>query len=128
MLPVTVGTPRTIVVTNLPSRPANNTSDKAPAAKTPGAFGRLKQDKLSWPVWLAIAYAGVVLPVLCHGSTWSEAPEAPEWQSGDLSDKIGFVLGGSAGYPLYPLMLYPIICLLLLLFLKTLHRGKLWSI
>jgi hypothetical protein len=78
-------------------------------------LGRLKQDKLSWPVWLAIGYAGIALPLVCHASTFSEPPEHPQWQSGDLHDQVGFVLSGTVGFAFYPLILYPITCLALLL-------------
>ena len=117
-------------MTNSPLTPINSTSEPEPDSR-PGALrrlwrrwrtgelasaGRLKQDRLSWPVWLAIAYAGVVLPVLCHGSTWFDDPNTPAWQSGNLDDQVGFVLNASAGFVLYPLMLYPLISLSLLLF------------
>lgn len=112
-------------MTNSPSTLINNTSDDAPPDKRPGIVRRLQQDTLSWPVWLAIAYAGLVLPVLCHAMTFSSAPyPPPRWQSGDLRDQIGFVLSGSAGIVLYPLMLYPMVCLTLLLFREERFAGN----
>jgi hypothetical protein len=112
-------------VTNSPSRPANSTSDKVPPAEAPGAFRRLKQDKLSWPVWLVIGYAGVALPILWHLATWSESPFPPDWQSGELYYKVAFTLSGSAGFVLYPLMLYPIVSLALLLYREARFANNL---
>ncbi|MBP88430.1 MAG: hypothetical protein CMJ64_17235 [Planctomycetaceae bacterium] len=103
-------------MTNSPSKPARDTGEEALRSKATQALQRLKQDKLSWPVWLAIGYAGVVLPVLCHLATTSDPPRTPRWQSGDLDDQLGFVLSGLAGFVLYPLMAYPILSLSLLLF------------
>lgn len=76
-----------------------------------------RRDRLSWPVWLAFAYAGVVLPVICHAMTVTEPPSIglERWQTGNLHDQLAFVLSGSAGYAFYPLMLLPMTCLALLL-------------
>jgi hypothetical protein len=81
---------------------------------------RLREGQLSWPVRLALLYAGVLLPVLCHLQTFDAPPDAPKWQSGAFEDKLAFTLSGRAGYVFYPLMLYPMICLTMLLFRE--HR------
>ena len=54
---------------------------------------------------------GVVVPIFCHLLTIKDPPQAPEWQSGELSDKLGFVLSGPCGWPMYPLLGFAIYCL-----------------
>ncbi len=76
----------------------------------------LRENKLSWPVRLAFLYAGVALPIICHLMTIDEPPDAANWQSGSLDDKLSFTLSGRVGFVFYPLMLYPITCLSMLLF------------
>lgn len=49
--------------------PTNSISDPAERLLRP-----LREHRLSWPVWLAFAYAGVVLPVICHAMTVAEPP------------------------------------------------------
>lgn len=101
-------------MTNSPSKPASSIAKETSSPVAP-AIQRLKQENLSWSVWLAIGYAGVILPVSCHLVTSSEPPDVPSWQSGKLHDKLGYVLSGKAGYVLYPLLFYPVVCLSLLL-------------
>jgi hypothetical protein len=48
--------------------------------------------------------------------TIQEPPDAPSWQSGALDDKLSFTLSGPVGFVFYPLMLYSIVSLSLLLF------------
>jgi hypothetical protein len=76
----------------------------------------LQTSRLSWPVRLALLYAGVVVPVLSHMIAFHESPDAADWQSGSLDDKLSFTLSAPASIPFYPLMLYPMVCLVLLLF------------
>ena len=81
---------------------------------------------LRWPVRLATFYVGVALPLICHLITidpnWHWAP--PRWQSGALSDKLGFVLSFSCGWPVLPFLAIPMICLALVIF----HESKFASI
>ena len=70
----------------------------------------------SVPVQIAAWYAGVLLPILCLMFTFAASPDEATWQSGLLGDKLSFTLSGRVGFPLYPLLAYPICCLLLLLF------------
>ena len=76
----------------------------------------LQQSDLMWPVRLAFLYAGIILPVICHAMTVDNPPDAPTWQSGLLKDKLSFTLSGPVGFVFYPLMVYPMFSLTLLLF------------
>lgn len=87
-------------------------------------LGQLQQSHLYWPVRLAFLYAGVVVPVMCHAMTVGGPPDAADWQSGSLDDKLSFALSGKAGFVFYPLMLYPMICLTLLLFREARFAEK----
>lgn len=111
-------------MTNSPSKPISDTSDEAAPSGKLDAFRRLKQDKLSWLVWLAIGYAGAAIPFFCHVSTLAGAPDAPSWQSGDLHDQIGFVLGAPSSLMLYPMMVYSIVSLSLLLWREERFAGN----
>jgi len=73
---------------------------------------------------LAFFYAGVVLPVVCHAMTFDEPPDAATWQSGALEDKLSFTLSGKVGFVFYPLMLYPMICLTVLLSREASNATK----
>lgn len=85
---------------------------------------QLQQSNLYWPVRLAFLYAGVVVPVMCHAMTVSSPPDAATWQSGAMDDKLSFALSGRAGFVFYPLMLYPMVCLTLLLFREARFAEK----
>ncbi len=88
---------------------------------------QLQQSHLYWPVRLAFLYAGVVVPIMCHAMTADSPPDAATWQSGALDDKLSFALSGRAGFVFYPLMLYPMVCLTLLLFREARFAEK-WSV
>lgn len=85
---------------------------------------QLQQSELYWPVRLAFLYAGVFVPVMCHAMTVSSPPDAATWQSGAIDDKLSFALSGRAGFVFYPLMLYPMVCLTLLLFRESRFAEK----
>ena len=63
------------------------------------------------PMCIVIWTFGIVVPIICHLITIEDPPQTPEWQSGRLSDKLGFVLSGKCGWPMYPLLGFPIFCL-----------------
>jgi len=88
---------------------------------------QLQQSNLSWPVRLAFLYAGVVLPVICHAMTVNDSPLAPSWQSGSMDDKLSFALSGRVGFVFYPLMLYPMVALTLLLFREA-RFAETWGV
>lgn len=85
---------------------------------------QLRQTHLYWPVRLALLYAGVVVPVMCHTMTVGSPPDAATWQSGALDDQLSFALSGRVGFVFYPLMLYPMVCLTLLLFREARFAEK----
>ena len=88
---------------------------------------QLQQSHLYWPVRLAFLYAGVVVPVMCHAMTVDSPPDAADWQSGSLDDKLSFALSGRVGFVFYPLMLYPMVSLTLLLFREARFAEK-WGV
>lgn len=55
-------------------------------------------------------YAGVLVPLVSFGFTFAGFPLGPEWQSGKLADYIKLMLHAQAAWPLFPLLLYSIIC------------------
>lgn len=79
-------------------------------------WAAIRESRIRWPVFLALLYAGVILPIICHSLTLKESPDAATWQSGSLHHKLSFVLSARVGFPCYPFMVYPIICLILVLF------------
>jgi len=88
---------------------------------------QLQQSHLYWPVRLAFLYAGVLLPIMCHAMAADSPPDAADWQSGSLDDKLSFTLSGRAGFVFYPLMLYPMVSLTLLLFREARFAEK-WGV
>ena len=65
----------------------------------------------SIPTLFVIFMFGVVGPVVCHLITLLGAPDEPEWQSGNLDDKLGFLLACKCGWPMFPLLGFSIFCL-----------------
>ena len=55
--------------------------------------------------------AGVVIPAACFLIGF---PERPYWQSGDHCDYAQLLLGRLGCVPLYPFLLYSMVCLTLL--------------
>ena len=96
----------------------------SPAESTPAdlprkrwfSLRRLQRGDLMWPVRLAFLYAGVILPFICHLMTVQSPPDAASYRSGSLDDKLSFTLSGPVGSVFYPLMVYPMFSLTLLLF------------
>ena len=71
-----------------------------------------------------LVYVTVVIPVMSFAMTWNELPEPPEWQSGDLYAWLSFFLMGRIAYVFFPLLIYAVVCLLLVLFQRQ-RFGKL---
>ena len=72
--------------------------------------------KPSWWVRLAVVYAGIALPIICHVMTLDDPPDAARYQSGALHDKLSFTLSVEVGFPLFPFLLFPMVCLALLIY------------
>lgn len=65
---------------------------------------------------MVFVYAGVFLPVTCFLITRRGPVEGPDWQSGNLHDYFAFLLSGQTAYVFYPLLVYAMASLWLVLF------------
>ena len=65
---------------------------------------------------LLILYCTIVVPIMAFGVSWETSFFEPAWRSPDLYAHLTFMLSARAGYPLFPLLLYSIVCLTLVLF------------
>jgi|GEM_PF-693439 len=70
---------------------------------------------LSWPAWLALVYAGLVLPAICFLMTVRQSPDPPRWQSHQLRDYAWLLLSGPVHFVFYPFLLYAMVSLALIL-------------
>ena len=52
-------------------------------------------------VRIGLGFYGILLPIACNLIALGGLPEQPEWQSGEFSDKLGFVLQGQCGWPIF---------------------------
>ncbi|HYW80902.1 MAG TPA: DUF6688 family protein [Thermoguttaceae bacterium] len=87
-------------------------SDMQPEEERIPTLGPIDPPRLLWsrPVRTLLIMAGVVLPVICFVIGF---PEAPDWQSGSLSDYAKLLLRRPSYAPLYPFLLYSMVCLTL---------------
>ena len=71
---------------------------------------------------------GIVLPIVCHAITISKPPTIGGrlWQSGEIEEKLVFVLSGPSGWPMYPLLIYSMASLWLLLFHEAKYFERFW--
>ena len=67
--------------------------------------------RLRWPVRLAILYVGIGLPIICHLWTTDGPLDEPTWQSGELRDKLAYVLSAACGWPVFPFLGFAMVCL-----------------
>ncbi len=81
---------------------------------------------LSWWARSAFIFAGIIIPIGCHLLSLSGAPTAPLWQTGELGDKLSFILSPQAGFIFYPLMIYAIVSLTLYLTFDSKKRVGFW--
>lgn len=81
---------------------------------------------LSWWARSAFIFAGILIPIGSHLLSLSGAPTAPLWQTGELGDKLSFILSPQAGFVFYPLMIYAIACLTLYLIFDSDKRVAFW--
>ncbi len=70
---------------------------------------------------ILLVFAGIVVPLYCHGLSLMGPPDPPRWQTGDLNDKLVFILSPQAGFVFYPMLLYAMLCLAA--FLRFQRRG-----
>ena len=85
-----------------------------------------ESSKLSWPtkVWLIVG--GIVAPLVCHGLSTLGLSNRPQWQTGSLSDKLAFILTPQAGFVLYPMLLYAMLCMGMYLYRVSRVGPPLW--
>ena len=62
-------------------------------------------------VRIGLGFYGILLPIACNLIALGGLPEQPEWQSGEFSDKLGFVLQGQCGWPIFPFLIFAMVCL-----------------
>ncbi len=67
----------------------------------------------SWPSRVALLFTGVILPVICFAI---DVPFRPDWQSGNLGDYAKLLLLHKPACPFYPLLLYCMACMTLMIF------------
>ncbi|MDH3716624.1 MAG: hypothetical protein OES79_00760 [Planctomycetota bacterium] len=68
---------------------------------------------LSFVTRATFFYAGVLLPAICFLLATGMGFEG-DWQSGNLDDILCYLLVPPAALPIYPLVLYPMVCMTLL--------------
>lgn len=71
-----------------------------------------------------LTIGGVVLPVACHALALLGAVPAADWQTGDLHDRLRYVLSARSGAILYPFMLYAATCMTLVLVRESAHAVR----
>ncbi len=84
------------------------------------------QPSLFWVTKCLMGFAGILVPIYCHGLSFLGPLESPQWQTGELHHKIVFILSPYGGWPLYPLMLFAMLCLALQLANKPHHPLAYW--
>ena len=75
------------------------------------------------PVGFVQLFAGVILPLICFAISY---PMVPDWQSGRLDAYARLLLSHKASVPLYPFLLYCMICMTLLYVKPARFRGNAW--
>ena len=72
---------------------------------------------LYFPPWHRLGYLffGIALPVLCFLLSAAYAPLGATWQSGNFNEQVALLLGGRASWVFYPLLIYSIVCMGLIL-------------
>ncbi len=80
----------------------------------------------SMNVRIGLVVYGILVPIVCHLITLRGAPETAEWQSGELSDKLSFVLSGECGWPVFPFLIFAMVCLGMVVRDETWAFAKPW--
>ena len=77
-------------------------------------------------VRIGLTVYGIVLPVVCHFITAGGVPFSAEWQSGELIDKLSFVLSGQCGWPVFLLLVFNMFCMGKVIFDEAEAFSKAW--
>jgi len=77
-------------------------------------------------VRIGLTIYGILLPIGGHFTTISHAPDSARWQSGQLSDKLSFVLSGECGWPVFPFLIFSMVCLGMVVLNETWAFTKQW--
>jgi hypothetical protein len=80
------------------------------------------------PVAVALTLVGVALPLFCFLISF---PERPDWQSGTTEAYAQLLLSHKCSAPLYPFLLYSMVCLVLVVWMPSRFAGRLlvrWGI
>ncbi|MEK6234866.1 MAG: hypothetical protein N2C14_09150 [Planctomycetales bacterium] len=70
-----------------------------------------------------LIFAGVFMPVVCFSLAFQQTWLDPEWQSGNLGDYAGLLLGGPPTWCFYPLLIYAMVCLCLVLWFDRYRQS-----
>jgi hypothetical protein len=81
---------------------------------------------LSWLARMAFVFAGILVPIGSHMLSLGGLPDAPDWQTGELGDKLSFILTSQAGFVFYPALAYAMTCLTLYLIYDHKERVAFW--
>ena len=77
-------------------------------------------------VRVGLAVYGILLPIVCHFMTLGGPPEPARWQSGEWEAKLSFVLSGECGWPVFPLLIFAMICMAIVIYNETIAFSKAW--
>ena len=79
--------------------------------------------RFSYLIRALFLYTGVILPIICFAIGY---PDRPVWQSGSLQAYCQLFLSREATLPLYPVLLYNMTCMALLIFAPGRFINKAW--
>ena len=77
-------------------------------------------------VRIGLVLYGILIPILCHFMTFNRAPNAARWQSDEWTDKLSFVLSVKSGWPVFPFLIFAMICLGMVIYYGTDAFLKTW--
>ena len=87
------------------------TTDSTPATQWGEVVPASRPTPIPMAIRIAIFGFGIVVPIVCHLLTLNHPPSPPEWQSGALRHKLGYLLSGRCGWPMFPLLGFAMFCL-----------------
>ncbi len=76
----------------------------------------------SGPLRSVYVFTGVMVPLACFVLSCLGPLDAPEWQSGNITDYAKLLLGGNVNYAFYPLLIYAMVSLVIAL--RNFEYGK----
>ena len=106
--------------TDVQSSGFNEVSDEALGPTGPVPFAK------SLNARTGLAIYGIFVPIVCHFSTINHAPSPADWQSGQLTAKLSFVLSGECGWPIFPFLIFAMVCLAMVIRNETWAFAKPW--